>query len=70
MRRREANNYLGLLWLANLSAASFSAVVKASAALTFTSGSMPVPSQSPFVTGLMGLPKGTPTVKWSPAGCP
>jgi len=56
--------------LANLSTASFSAVVKASAALTFTSGSTPVPSQSPFVTGLMGRAKGTPMVKSSPAGMP
>src|SRR3984885_1405533 len=35
------------LWLTNLSTASFSAVARASAALTFTSGSTPVPSQSP-----------------------
>jgi hypothetical protein len=51
------SSYSGLLLLASLSAASFSAVAKASVALTFTSGSTPVPSQSPFVTGLMGRAK-------------
>ena len=56
-------SYSGLLLAANFSAASFSAVDRASVALTFTSGSTPVPSQSPFVTGLMGRAKGTPMVK-------
>jgi hypothetical protein len=45
------------------SAASFCATSSASAADTFTSGSMPVPSQSVFVIGLMERPVGTMTEK-------
>jgi hypothetical protein len=43
--------------------ASFSAVSSASAAFTFTSGSTPVPSQSYFEMGLIGLAKGTKIMK-------
>ena len=43
--------------------ASLSAVVKASAAGTFTSGATPVPSQFVFEMGLMALANGTPIMK-------
>ena len=46
-----------------LFAARFSDTVSASAALTFTSGVTPVPSQLVFEIGLMGLVSGTLTAK-------
>src|SRR6516165_5082529 len=44
-------------------AASFSATVSASVALTFTSGETPVPSQLVLEIGLMGVVSGTLMVK-------
>ena len=43
--------------------ANLSAVLKAFAALTFTSGSTPTPSQSVFENGLTALTSGTPIPK-------